>query len=248
MRRIEIATSEDSSGAAEVTASGAGQSAQQSDVVAIIPARAGSKGIFGKNIVELGGVPLIAHSIMAARNCANISRVIVSTDSQDIAGVSREWGADVPFVRPRDLAGDHSPLPAVIAHTLETLKDDGCKPQSFVVLYPTHPFRTAKLMDELTWQLLRGNEVYTVRKFLVSPFSHRFGDENGGGWLHDRNKPTTCYRRYGLFVGQIHSGQTQGLYVHELTRPHEFIDIDTPEDLERARLMLESQQFVPEWK
>src|SRR5207302_5002745 len=92
------------------------------DVVALICAREGSKGLPGKNVLPLAGRPLIAWSIVQARAVPRIGRIIVSTDSEQIAALARENGADVPFLRPAELARDNSPEWLVWRHTLNYLK------------------------------------------------------------------------------------------------------------------------------
>ena len=118
-------------------------------VLALIPARGGSKGIPGKNIRLLGNVPLIAHSIAAGLESAYVDRVIVSTDSQEIAAVARAWGAEVPFLRPAELAQDQSADFPVFEHALSWLSvDHGYAPDIVVQLRPTSPLRPPGLIDE----------------------------------------------------------------------------------------------------
>ena len=91
-------------------------------VLAIIPARGGSKGLPGKNIKEMCGKPLIAWSIEEAKFCSDIDRIIVSTDDKEIAEVAKKYGAEVPFMRPAGLANDMASTIDVIFHTIEWLK------------------------------------------------------------------------------------------------------------------------------
>jgi CMP-N-acetylneuraminic acid synthetase len=128
--------------------------------IAIVPARGGSKGIPGKNLVRLGGVPLIVRTIRAARGARTIGRIIVSTDSEEIARVARRAGAEVPFLRPRVLASDTASTEAVIRHALETLDDDGL-PDIVVVLQPTSPLRTSGDIDGAV-RLLRASGAPSV--------------------------------------------------------------------------------------
>lgn len=108
----------------------------------IIPARGGSKRLPGKNLALLGGAPLIAWTIAAARD-AGLSRVVVSTDDDAIAAASRAWGAEVPFVRPAELAGDEVSTLAVVQHTLDSLSGSaGGKPEIVSILSPSAPFRS----------------------------------------------------------------------------------------------------------
>lgn len=112
------------------------------DVVALIPARAGSKRVPGKNIRTLGGHPLIAYTIAPAVASGVFGRVIVSTDSEEIAAIARHYGAEVPFLRPAELAGDQSPDIEWVEYTLKRLGDEGTPYEAFSLLRPTSPFRT----------------------------------------------------------------------------------------------------------
>ena len=112
-------------------------------MLAIIPARGGSKGLPGKNIKLLNGKPLIAYTIEAAINSKYIDRVIVSTDSEDIAEVARQYGAEVPFMRPEELASDTAAAIDVYLHATEfVMNETGEKIEKFMVLLPTAPMRT----------------------------------------------------------------------------------------------------------
>lgn len=110
-------------------------------VLGLIPARAGSKGIPGKNVNPLAGRPLVAYTIDVARQSRLIDRVILSTDSPDIAAVARQLGAEVPFVRPPDLAQDDTPMLPVIEHAVAALEREGWTPDIIVLLQPTSPLR-----------------------------------------------------------------------------------------------------------
>jgi CMP-N-acetylneuraminic acid synthetase len=91
---------------------------EKPEVIAIIPARGGSKGIPRKNIVDLCGKPLVAYSILAARHAELIDRVVVSTEDEEIAEVAKAWGAEVPFLRPKELAKDTSGIGEAISYTV----------------------------------------------------------------------------------------------------------------------------------
>jgi len=120
-----------------------------SDILAIIPARGGSKGIPRKNVIPVGGRPLIAHSIEQARASRLITRTIVSTDDAEIAGVARAHGAEVPFLRPAEYAQDLSPDIDVFRHALQWLADhEGYRPELVVHLRPTGPVRRIELIDQ----------------------------------------------------------------------------------------------------
>ena len=116
--------------------------------LAIIPARGGSKGLPGKNIRPLCGLPLIAHSISCAKLVPRIARTIVSTDSEEIADVARMHGGDVPFLRPAELAGDNTPTMPVLVHALGELeRRDGRVYNSVLLLEPTSPGRLPEDLD-----------------------------------------------------------------------------------------------------
>jgi len=112
------------------------------EIVCIIPARGGSKGISRKNLVDLRGKPLLAWSITAALASKVVSRVIVSTDSEDIADTARQWGAEVPFIRPSHLANDEVHAVYVAFHALDWLEQaEGFRPAGIMMLLPTSPLR-----------------------------------------------------------------------------------------------------------
>jgi CMP-N-acetylneuraminic acid synthetase len=114
------------------------------EIAALITARGGSKGLPGKNIKLLAGKPMIAYSILAAQGARSVSRVVVSTDDAAIAQAARQWGAEVPFLRPAELAQDDTPHHRVLGHALDWLEDhEGYRPQYLLLLQPTSPLRTS---------------------------------------------------------------------------------------------------------
>jgi len=114
-------------------------------ILAIIPARGGSKGISGKNIRPLCGRPLIAWTIEAARQSNSLSQIIVSTDDSEIAHIAQAWGAEVPFLRPAELARDDTPGFATVLHTIEWIETTfQYQPDLIILLQPTSPLRTAQ--------------------------------------------------------------------------------------------------------
>lgn len=113
-------------------------------ILAIIPARGGSTGVPKKNIRQFAGKPLIAHTIEAAKAASSIDRIIVSTDSEEIAAVARDFGAEVPFLRPAELATDESSVVDAIAHLLGELKKDEYEPTHILLLQSTSPMRSAQ--------------------------------------------------------------------------------------------------------
>ena len=125
------------------------------EVLAIIPARGGSKGIPRKNIRPFSGSPLIAWSIAAARQSQAVTRVIVSTDDEQIAAVAREWGAEAPFLRPAEFAQDQTTDLPVFQHALGWLvENESYHPDVVVQLRPTSPIRPAGYVDDAVRILL----------------------------------------------------------------------------------------------
>ena len=114
---------------------------------AVIPARSGSKGLTNKNIRILNGIPLIGHTINFAKKLKP-KKIFVSTDSEEIAKVAREYGAEVPFIRPGDLATDKAKAIPVIQHALEFLAEQGEDYDAVMMLQPTTPFRRTVDIDE----------------------------------------------------------------------------------------------------
>ena len=121
---------------------------EEKKLLAIIPARANSKRLPGKNLAELGGKPLIAWTIEAALNSKHVDRVVVSTDSEEIAQISVEWGAEVPFIRPAKLAADDVPSSCVIQHVIDQIHSKSLQYEYFVLLQPTSPLRTSDHIDQ----------------------------------------------------------------------------------------------------
>jgi CMP-N,N'-diacetyllegionaminic acid synthase len=124
-------------------------------VLAVIPARGGSKGLPGKNIREICGKPLIAWSIEKAKKSRYLDMVLVTTDSQEIAAISRKFGAHVPFLRPAELASDKASTYDAIRHTLTFLKDREGKDFDYIVLLePTSPLREDDDIDRMLEQIV----------------------------------------------------------------------------------------------
>ena len=134
------------------------------NIVAVIPARSGSKGVPDKNIKLLAGHPLIAYSIAAARLAKNVDRVIVSTDSERYANIAREYGAEVPFLRPVEISGDSSSDYEFIKHALDWMKEnEGYQPEYFVHLRPTTPLREPKHIDAAIERIRQNDNATSLR-------------------------------------------------------------------------------------
>ena len=138
-------------------------------ILALIPARGGSKGIPRKNIKSFAGYPLIAWSIAAGLQANSVSRVIVSTDDEEIAAVARQFGAETPFLRPSEFSQDRTPdLPAFV-HALNWLEDvEGYKPDIIVQLRPTSPLRSRDMIDSAVKILVENPDADSVRGVVPS--------------------------------------------------------------------------------
>jgi pseudaminic acid cytidylyltransferase len=151
-------------------------------IVAVIPARGGSKRIPRKNIRQFAGKPMIGYSIEAARRSGLFDRVIVSTDDAEISAVAQEFGAEVPFTRPSALADDYTGTTEVIAHAVEWFGGQRISPSEVCCIYPTAPFiRTEDLTEGL--RLMRTGRwryVFAATRF-VAPVHRAFSQTSDGG-------------------------------------------------------------------
>jgi len=173
-------------------------------VVALIPARMGSKRVPGKNIRPLQGHPLIAYTIAPALESAVFDAVVVSTDSEDIAAIARHYGAEVPFMRPQEMAGDQSPDIEWVVYTLRTLRERGRPYECFSLLRPTSPFRTPGTLQRAWQRFLADRRVDSLRAV------EKCTQHPGKMWVvrHDRLLPIMPF---GPEQQPWHSSQYQSL-------------------------------------
>jgi CMP-N-acetylneuraminic acid synthetase len=153
-------------------------------VLAVVPARGGSKGIPRKNLQPLGGRPLVAHAVQAGLGASLVSRVLCSTDDPEIAEVARQAGAEVPFLRPAELAQDTTEDWPVFVHALDWLQaHDGWAPDLVVNLRPTSPLRTPRHVDDAIRLLLesRADSVKAVCLARQHPHKMWLLPASGGG-------------------------------------------------------------------
>ncbi len=224
-------------------------------VVAVITARGGSKGIPYKNLAPVGGLPLVAWTVEAARASRLLDRVIVSTDDPAIADVCRAYGAEVPFMRPAEFARDDSPHIDVITHALAWLAaDEGRTPDYVLTLQPTSPLRTA---DDIDAAILLARERTCDAVVGVTPMRHHphFALRVGpGGTLYpcagDRVREARRQDLPPVFVpnGAIYLNRSHALLVQREFVPNgavplvmaaeRSIDVDEPADLELAEFYL----------
>ena len=227
-------------------------------MLAIIPARGGSKGLPGKNIRLLAGKPLIAHSIAAALASRSITRVICSTDSEEIAEVALQAGAEVPFLRPSELAADDSLAIDNYIYTVDRLSEEGAAPiEEYCVLLPTAPLRNAADIDGAV-AIFRDKAADSVISYYPAPHPvqwYRYIDDNGvlqsffddGGRLANRQSEKAAYLPNGAIYLFRHSIlKSTRLYYTDRTYPYlmpadRSVDIDTLADFEYAEFLLGKQ-------
>jgi len=133
-------------------------------ILAFIPARGGSKRIPNKNIKLLNGKPLIVYTIEAAKGSNHINRIVVSTDSEEIATIAKQYGAEVPFLRPKEISQSDSTEMQFFEHALNRFeKHEQYEPDLIVLLYPTSPFRKPASIDRAIEEMLKHPEVDSLR-------------------------------------------------------------------------------------
>lgn len=232
---------------------------QKKNILAIIPARGGSKGLPGKNIRQFAGKPLIVHSIEAALNCSLISRTVVSTDDDKIAEVAKAHGAQV-IKRPAELAADTSLVIDAIRHAVRTVEEAGEDVDIVLLLEPTSPFRRPEDLERCIRVLLENkadsvatftdshvspNRLWRVSDDVVEPYI-----EGAVPWLPRQKQP----KAYEL-TGQIYALSKKILHENEdsisqlmgriypvITPRETALDIDTELDFMIAEKVMEHFQ------
>lgn len=154
-----------------------------SKIVALIPARSGSKGVKDKNIRELGGHPLIGWSIAACQKSRLIDRIIVSTDSKEYANLATSLGADVPFIRPAEISLDNSSDISFIQHSIDYFNNNNLNFEYIAHIRPTTPIRDPKLIDEAINLFIKskGSSLRSVSKMAES--AYKYFEINSLGYL-----------------------------------------------------------------
>ena len=230
-------------------------------MLAIIPARAGSKGLPGKNIKDLMGKPLIGYTIEAATLSKHIEKIIVSTDDEEIAEISKEYGANVPFLKKKELATDSASAIDVYIDTIERLGESFEK-QPFMVLLPTVPFRNSLHIDE-AYSLFIKKQAKTLVSVTQADvpaswylsisgegllYSAGYGLKNGN--ILNRQDNAISYIPNGaIYILDYSLLKEKRTYYCDRTIPYIMnkktsIDIDTLEDFEYAEYILQRQMNI----
>jgi len=220
--------------------------------VAIIPARGGSKRIPRKNIKSFAGLPIIAYSIKAAQESELFDRIIVTTDDDEIADVARNFGAEIPFIRPKELSDDHTATIPVIAHAIKTLQANGEDIETACCIYATAPFIRSKDIIRAYDALITHQKQYAF-PVTTFPFPIWRGvkrDDEGNIQMfwpeHFATRSQDLEEAYHD-AGQFYWGTADGwlsdtpmfsdITTTIILPRHLVQDIDTPEDWMRAELM-----------
>ena len=222
--------------------------AQGTEVVAVIPARGGSKGVPGKNVAAVGGIPLVARAVKACRAASSVTSVVVSTDDDAIAGVARQAGAIV-VTRPADLAGDTASSESAVVHALDVLYGKKAAELDVVVMVQcTSPFLTAAEIDGVVDAVRDGADTaFTAAVF--HGFVWRSGPDGAQGVNHEgkhrarrQDRPAELLETgaaYAMRAGKfLDKGRRFfGTIRPVVTDPARVLEIDEPADLERARAL-----------
>ncbi|MCR9183530.1 MAG: acylneuraminate cytidylyltransferase family protein [Flavobacteriaceae bacterium] len=228
----------------------------KTNILAIIPARGGSKGIPGKNIKPLGGMPLLHYTVEAARESTMLSRVILSSDDSEIITVARALGLEVPFVRPAHLATDRSGSLEVVQHALTFFKEMGEPFDAVCLLQPTTPFREKESIDKAIQQFIEKeyDSLVSVREVPAEYNPHWVFEADEKGCLHiatgekelikrRQDLPKAYFRDGSIYLMKSEVileqnslyGKAMGFVVSEGKR---YVNLDTLEDWEFGEVIL----------
>lgn len=225
-----------------------------STVLALVPARGGSKGVPRKAVRPMAGRPMIAWTIAAARAAGRLDRVVVTTEDAEIASTAREWGADVPFIRPAELAGDDTPGILPVEQALDWLqREQGYTPDWVMLLQPTSPLRTGEDIDAAVAlaEVRDADAVISVTEAAHHPWWTRRVTEEGQiedwDWAGEAARRQDLPPAFGL-NGAIYLARRELLLEHRtwylprtfahVMPPERSFDVDTPLDFRVCDLLL----------
>lgn len=220
--------------------------------IAVIPARGGSKRIPRKNIRQFSGKPMIAYAISAARESGLFEHIVVSTDDQEIAEIARIEGAETPFIRPAELADDHTATVPVVAHVVKSCELMGWKAENFCCIYPCVPFMKAEdLVEALSLQEgTVADYCFPVTKY-ATPIQRALKQNDDGGSvvpffpefeLVRTQDLATAYHDAGQFYWGRRNAWLNNERIHSngigyVIPNYRVVDIDTEEDWVRAEIL-----------
>ncbi len=232
-------------------------------ILTVIPARGGSKGVPRKNVRELCGKPLIYYVIKAAIGCDLIDKVIMSTDDEEIAQKAKDCGAEIPFMRPKEISGDKVSLIPVVQHALKYFDGIGLRYDAAISLQPTSPFVTASVlyrviekMEETgcdsvvsVHEIIHGHPYRAKRLINGDKLDNFFEGFNGDLFLQKQDRPPAyayngaIYLRKREFI-ENYSGKDFGLGKDVravIMDPIESINIDTETDFRIAEILMQDR-------
>jgi CMP-N,N'-diacetyllegionaminic acid synthase len=233
-------------------------------ILALIPARGGSKGIPGKNIKLLGGKPLIAHAAQSALGSPAISRLVISTDSEEIAQVARLHHIEVPFIRPQELSLDTTPSIDVMIHALNHFKKIGEEFDAICLLQATSPFKPKNFVNECI-QIFIDSGADSFISVLRVPHEynpHWTFEKNESGELRiatgekeliprRQELPTAFFRDGSVYITKTDFLLQErkivgGKIVCKESDPNYYCNLDTPSDWDKAeKMVLQNPQLLP---
>ncbi len=228
-------------------------------ILAFIPARSGSKRIPKKNIKLLKGKPLIAYTIEAARKSNYINRIVVSTDSEEIAAVAKQYGAEVPFLRPESISKSNSTEMEFFNHALDWfIKNEKYEPDLIVLLYPTSPFRKPQSIDNAIKEMLKHPKADSLRSIkLCSEHPYKMWVIKDGylkPFVKGKNPnihtfsyhllPAVYIQNASIYITKLSTIRNKESPTGDTIIPFimdeiESIDINSPLDFEFAEMMME---------
>ena len=220
-------------------------------IVAIIPARGGSKRIPRKNIREFAGKPMIAHAIAAAKQAGLFDHIVASTDDEEIASIARKWGAETPFMRPAKLADDYTATVPVIAHAVTTCQELGWNIEYACCIYPGVPFIQSVDVKQALHLLQTSQAAYSFPVTRFPSAIQRALRQLPDGRMQPFYPEHELSRTQDLELayhdaGQFYWGKPEAWLVNDkihdsgvglLIPSWRVVDIDTPDDWERAELL-----------
>lgn len=225
-------------------------------ILALIPARGGSKGVPRKNVRPVAGKPLLAYTVETALGARELfHRIIVSTDDEEIAAVARECGAEVPFTRPADLAGDRIPMIPVIQHAVRFVEEqDGVRLDWVLLLQPTAPFRTTRDLAQAVALAQQGgcdSVISVVQVFAHHPILMKriendrllpYCIEEKEGTRRQDYQPPAYMRNGAIYLSRrdvLMSGSVWGQVIRPYVMPEDrSVNVDSELDLKLVELML----------
>lgn len=229
-------------------------------VFAIIPARSGSKGVKDKNIRPLNGYPMISYTIAASKLSSEVERTIVTTDSEKYADIAKEFGAEVPFLRPAEISGDHATDFQFMEHAINWFyENEGSVPEYWVHLRPTNPLRDYTIINKAVRTMLADPSADSLRSAHladVSPFKWFLQDENGyfktfnGITLDEANMPRQHFPNVYIPDGYVDVLSSRYIISNNLIHGNKMIGFLSPDsiDVDNLRDFDELEQAVLQYQ